>query len=435
MKLSKISTAQFIILLTITLLLLMNLMPAASVQKVAGADNASAPNKPVKLIFIHHSTGENWLADDNGGLGVALMKNNYFVSDTNYGWGPDSIGDMTDIGHWWTWFRGPESHRYLSALYRESGQHSSYSRLSKDPGGENEIVMFKSCFPNSDVWGNPGDPVPPIESNPLRGNSTPLTIENCKGIYLDILNYFRTRPDKLFIVITAPPMTSLREPSTNRAFNNWLVNDWLRGYPYKNVFVFDFYNVLTTNGGSPDINDLGWERGNHHRWWKGRVQHKTDGGSDLLAYPSGEDHTDNHPSIAGNRKATAEFVPLLNVAYNRFKGHAPEPEPEPSPPSTRVAATNSIGVTEPARTWYLAEGCTSGGFETWILVQNPSDSPANVTLTYQTDEGNVQGPSFMLPAKSRESVNVGETVTTYRVATTVSADRGVIAERAVYLAI
>ncbi len=43
--------------------------------------------QPVKLIFIHHSCGENWLDDTNGGLGIALRDNNYFVSDTNYGWG------------------------------------------------------------------------------------------------------------------------------------------------------------------------------------------------------------------------------------------------------------------------------------------------------------------------------------------------------------
>jgi hypothetical protein len=44
---------------------------------------APSPN-PVRLIFIHHSTGENWLADDNGGLGIALRNNNYFFRDTNY---------------------------------------------------------------------------------------------------------------------------------------------------------------------------------------------------------------------------------------------------------------------------------------------------------------------------------------------------------------
>ena len=40
------------------------------------------------------------MADDYGGLGLALGNNNYFVSDTNYGWGPNSIGDRTDILNW-----------------------------------------------------------------------------------------------------------------------------------------------------------------------------------------------------------------------------------------------------------------------------------------------------------------------------------------------
>ena len=42
-------------------------------------------------------------------MGRALGENNYFVSDTNYGWGPNSIGDRTDIGHWFTWFADTET--------------------------------------------------------------------------------------------------------------------------------------------------------------------------------------------------------------------------------------------------------------------------------------------------------------------------------------
>ncbi len=125
------------------------------------------PDSPVKLIFIHHSTGGNWLADPSsnelgGDLGRALMENNYYVSATNYGWGPDSIGDATDIPNWWDWFRGDRSPVYLKALYNENGQNTgdfgSWPRLSKDPGGENQIIVFKSCFPNSDLEGNPNDP-------------------------------------------------------------------------------------------------------------------------------------------------------------------------------------------------------------------------------------------------------------------------------------
>ncbi|MCG2767056.1 MAG: hypothetical protein L6435_01565, partial [Anaerolineae bacterium] len=54
--------------------------------------SSSPPSETVKLIFIHHSCGENWLDDYNGGLGITLRDNNYFVSDTNYSWGPDGIG-------------------------------------------------------------------------------------------------------------------------------------------------------------------------------------------------------------------------------------------------------------------------------------------------------------------------------------------------------
>ena len=291
------------------------------------ADNPNPPISPVKLIFIHHSCGENWLADWDGRLGIALRDNNYFVSDTNYGWGPDSIGDYTDIGHWWTWFRGPRSATYLSALYTEYDQHSTYSRLSTDPGGENEIIMFKSCFPNSYLGGTPDDP-PTTGYNPLRGQdcwSEHHTVANAKGIYNDLLAYFATRQDKLFIVITAPPQveseTDTRHAANARAFNNWLVNDWLDGYRYNNVAVFDFYNVLTSNGGDVHTSDAGWETGNHHRWWDGTVQHIQTVNNNFSAY--GCDLWDSHPTAAGNQKATEEFVSMLNVFYHRWDGYVP----------------------------------------------------------------------------------------------------------------
>jgi hypothetical protein len=280
------------------------------------------PPNPVRLIFIHHSTGENWLNDGNGDLGIALRDNNYFVSDTNYGWGPDNIGDRTDIGNWWEWFRGSERTTYLDALYSEGDQHCSYSRLSSAPSGENEIIMFKSCFPNSAFQGNQNDPVPPIGDNPLKGEGSGSeyhTVANAKGIYVDILEYFRSRQDKLFIAIAAPPLatsdTNTEQAANARAFNNWLVNEWLSGYPYHNVAVFDFYNVLTSNGGDPDTNDLGFVTGNHHRWWNGAIQHIQTVNYNMAAYPS----SDSHPSQAGNLKATGEFLDVLNIVYNRWK--------------------------------------------------------------------------------------------------------------------
>jgi hypothetical protein len=293
------------------------LEPSQAASPQAGL-NPNPPEHPVKLIFIHHSTGEAWLSDDYGGLGMALQENNYFVSDTNYGWGPNSIGDTTDIGDWYTWFRGPSSSTYMAALFTEYGQHSGYSRLDADPGGENEIILFKSCFPNSALQGSLSDPIPLIDSNPLRGQpagSDAHTVSNAKGIYIDLLNYFSVHRDKLFVVIAAPPLSDETYANNARAFNNWLVNDWLAGYPYSNVAVFDFYTVLTSNGGNANLNDLGAATGNHHRLYNGAIQHLTTGGGNTQAYPSGDDH----PSMAGDIKATAEFLPLLNIFYHRWK--------------------------------------------------------------------------------------------------------------------
>jgi hypothetical protein len=285
--------------------LLVAVLPPAALA----AANPAPPSATTKLVFIHHSTGEAWLRDDYGYLASTLGANNYFVSDTNYGWGPGAIGDFTDIGHWWTWFRGPSAPTNTAALYANTGINSVYARSLADPGGENTIVMFKSCFPNSAVDGTAVDAVPPISSNPLKGNSGPLTVGNVKGIYLDALEYFKTRPDKLFVLIVSPPLrsadTNASQAANARYLANWLTDPsgYLNGYTAGNVFVFDYYTVLT---------------GGHHHIVGGDVEH-TPGPTDYLAFPTG----DSHPSAAGDQVASSEFVPMLNAAYNAWKGLPP----------------------------------------------------------------------------------------------------------------
>ena len=273
--------------------------PARAQALPPSAPNPIPPSATVKLIFIHHSTGENWLADDYGGLGLTLSQNNYFVSDTNYGWGTNSIGDRTDIPNWPEWFASADTPTYMAELFTEYGQNSGYTRTLADPGGENQIVMFKSCFPNSALEGNPDDP-PSADGW--------LTVGHAKWVYNEILPYFGAHPEKLFIVIAAPPLRSGTYAANARAFNQWLYNDWLaeNNYTQTNVAVFDFYNVLT----GPN---------NHHRFFEGAEQHIFTLGANTLYYPSGDDH----PSAAGSQKTTAEFIELLNVFYHRWNPSAP----------------------------------------------------------------------------------------------------------------
>nr|WP_319374367.1 CARDB domain-containing protein [uncultured Methanobacterium sp.] len=241
------------------------------------------PSSPVKITFIHHSCGGNWLADGNGNLGAALNANNYYVTETDYGWDAesgDNLGDYTNTNDWPSWFNDVK----MPYVYAND-QHSAYTNTISNPGGENEIIMFKSCFPLSEV-----------------GSS----IDDEKAIYNSLKAYFAAHPNKLFVLITPPGETNVESYQLTRELCNWLVdkdNGWLAGYSGKNVMVYDFYGVLS-------------EVNSHHRYTSGNIEHvyaaDYDGNS---PYHNGDDH----PNAIGNQKATNEFLPLLNIAYNQWK--------------------------------------------------------------------------------------------------------------------
>jgi hypothetical protein len=320
------------------LALVLSLGAIAPAAALAATPDSSAPSSTVKLVFIHHSTGQAWLEDRYGGLAASLGANRYYVSDTNYGWGPGGIGDHTDIGDWWTWFRGPSAATsYLPALYGNTDIKSGYARSLANPGGENEVVMFKSCFPNSSVGGSPSDSIPPIGSNPLKGNGmNNLTVGNAKGVYLDLLEYFKAHPDKLFVLVVSPPLrasdTNASDAANARALANWLVasDGLLKDYSAGNVFVFDYYTVLT---------------GGHHRLVDSALEHSA-GPSNYLAFPS----SDSHPSAAGDAIATAEFVPMLNAAYNAWRAGGSATLPPTLERRTGKLSTPSAGRTRLSRT-------------------------------------------------------------------------------------
>ena len=352
-------------LAAIIFLLVTILLPSDHASAQDGYD-PSPPDPTVKLIFIHHSTGENWLRDDYGGLGQALAENNYFVSDTNYGWGPDSIGDRTDIPNWEEWFRSDQTLVYMDALFNESGQNTDYSRLPADPGGENQVILFKSCFPNSALEGNPDDP-PSADGW--------LTVGHAKYVYNQILQYFGTQPGKLFVVITAPPLSDLTYAENARAFNQWLTGDWLdeNDYSLANVAVFDFYNILTAKDA-------------HHRYQEGYIEHSY-GSSNTLAYPSGDDH----PSERGSRKATEEFVPLLNVFYHRWQAEIPADqtgegavETQPAEEvNTEPAPEEPAGVPLPPET-VLSIDDFEAGSDNWAAYY---DETTATSLTCSAEQG------------------------------------------------
>ncbi|MBN1129259.1 MAG: hypothetical protein JXA71_09750 [Chitinispirillaceae bacterium] len=280
--------------------LAVGLMLAACFKDPAGGEDTTAPwggpvdtsgpASVVKLMFIHHSTGSNWIETGYGNLGASLNGCNMYVTESDYGWtvasvasGCDTIiGDHTDTWDWPCWFNDTT----MPFVYANTHHEDYPANTMADPGGENEIVMFKSCFPNSDV----GD-----------------DIADEQALYNGLLPYFAAHTDKMFVLVIPPPMQSISNPARTRELSNWLAdrwNGWLAGYNGGNVFAFDYYNVLT-------------HPSNHHCVRDGYEYHVVAALQNTLYYPS--NGGDDHPSAVGQQKATDEFVPLLKAWYHQWK--------------------------------------------------------------------------------------------------------------------
>jgi hypothetical protein len=265
------------------------------------------------LLFIHHSVGSNWLAS---GLEDALLAKAYVDERNDITYGtvvepdaglPGSLGDipgnLTDMYHWILWFND-----YLQGV-KAQGSASGYNR----------IVMFKSCYPNSNISSDgvePGDPF-----------SSAMTLANFKAVYRHsdgpghtyvrggydyaaLEDIFAANPDVLFIPVTAPPLHYAPWDATNnenahraRLFNNWLKNEWLPAYNaahpgLDNVAVFDLFDVLAY----PD----------DHPLHPNRLREEYGGASG-----------DSHPNTAGNLAATAQFAAdgaFLDTAWAAYVG-------------------------------------------------------------------------------------------------------------------
>jgi uncharacterized repeat protein (TIGR01451 family) len=97
---------------------------------------------------------------------------------------------------------------------------------------------------------------------------------------------------------------------------------------------------------------------------------------------------------------------------------------------------SSAGVTEPTWRWFLGEGATGGFFDTWILLSNPQNEDAHVTLDYQLEDGSVVSVPKVVPAQRRLTISVDQEqdprLHNAAVSTRVSSDVPIIAERSMY---
>jgi hypothetical protein len=287
------------------------------------------------LLFIHHSCGMNWLSHS---LDSALQAKPYVDerNDSDYGTAvpndpgrPDHLGtpgDATDVHNWIFWFND-----YLTGV-----------KALGCADGVNRIVIFKSCYPNSDIGANGTEPGDPFSDTRTLANyravyrhpSGPggLYTNWDHTVYAPLDTVFAANPNTLFIPVTAPPMAlggGAANAARARTFNTWLTNDWLSAYNAQhpglnNVAVFDWFDVLANPAS--------------HATHANRLREEY-GGLD-----------DGHPNDAAHATSTVLFATgpanFIDAAWVAFGGGTGDfTPPDPVTDMTATASTGQVHLT------------------------------------------------------------------------------------------
>jgi hypothetical protein len=185
---------------------------------------------PTKMVFLHHSVGDGILYE--GGLRDSLLEIGILVKGATYG---DAVGQDTDINHW-----VPKFQSDMDRILRFKSHPDRYYSDAE----LNDIVMFKSCYPNSNITSDgtlPGDP-----------NSSEKTLANYKATFVALQEDLRKQPNHLFVYLTSPPLAPSKTTPENarraREFNTWLLTEYLPQYKettgLDNLAIFDLFDVL-----------------------------------------------------------------------------------------------------------------------------------------------------------------------------------------------
>jgi subtilisin family serine protease len=93
---------------------------------------------------------------------------------------------------------------------------------------------------------------------------------------------------------------------------------------------------------------------------------------------------------------------------------------------------DTLATATPGKTWFVAAGTSRGDFDTWLLLENPGNNPANVRVSFMTDAGNVVVQPLLVAPHSRKSLFTDPIVPNAAYGMRIESDEAIVAERAVY---
>ena len=95
--------------------------------------------------------------------------------------------------------------------------------------------------------------------------------------------------------------------------------------------------------------------------------------------------------------------------------------------------TVTSGAVAPSNNWYFAEGCTREGFETWLLLANPGDTEALISVAMILEDGSLKTAGTALPPHSRQTIYVNQIIGEgHDVSISIKALKPICAERVMY---
>ncbi len=240
---------------------------------------ATSQGEYTNIIFLHHSTGHALI--EQGGVRELFTEAGFEFWDHDYNHPGLRRPDGSEAGYS---YRIPDDNTDPDGLARIFSQRAYGLPLNALSGLlQHEVIVFKSCFPASN-----------IESD--------AELEQRKEWYLGIRDVMDAHPDKVFVVMSQPPLhpaaTTPEAAARARAFADWLTSDeYLAGHP--NVAAFDFFDALAEDDpASPEVNML-------------RAEYR----------PEGED---SHPNEAANAAVGPMFAEAVMTAArsHRAEGSA-----------------------------------------------------------------------------------------------------------------
>ena len=238
-------------------------------DQVSGSSQGEFTN----VIFLHHSTGHNLI--EQGGVRGRFTTAGYQFWDHGYNQHGlrDPVSEYTGYS-----YNIPDDNTDPDGLARVFTQRVHGLPFNALSGLlQHEVIAFKSCFPASQI-------------------TSDEQMAQYRTYYLAIRKVMDQHPDRVFIVMSPPPLnpeaTDAEAAARARAFADWLQSEeYLAGH--QNLFSFDLFGHLAEEDPAmPDWNML------------------------RAAYRDGDD---SHPNQLANETVGPAFVDFVMKAAEQYR--------------------------------------------------------------------------------------------------------------------